>query len=583
MPELIAEMEPRANTSNQTVAQKLVAALRRHGVDVLIGQSIPSALYLNGEDIGIRQVLVRAEKTGAMIADGYARVSGKVPVVTSLGGPATPLMMAGMGEAFHASIPMVALFQVVPRPFRDKNYAQDFDDLAALRTVTKYTQIVDRADRIDDYIDQAFVIAASGRPGPVALLLPPDLLDSSAAESAEERNAVYGTYPLDRVCADPAAVKVAAEMLAKARNPVIVAGGGVHSSSAVEELLWFQEVAGIPVATTLMGKGAVCESHPLSLGVAGYTMGRYALGYYTKPVIDEADLIVLVGTRTNQNGTNGWNLFPRTARFIHLDIDSREVGRNYESFRLVGDAKLTLAALRNTYETLDSSSVATGRAARETFIREAQERHRRDIAKLVTSNQSPIRPERVMSELNKHITPETLVCADASYSTVWVGTYIESRKAGMRFITPRGLAGIGWGFPIALGVALASPGKRVVNLSGDGGFAYAWSEMETAARHGLKMVQIVLNNSVLGYQKEAENASYGRHTPGLHFSEVDHSLVAKACGWHSVRVEKADDVSVAIKEAFASDKCAFIEVMSDPNAWPPIQNFEDRVPPTFVD
>jgi acetolactate synthase-1/2/3 large subunit len=583
MPELLEEVRPSAHRgTNQTVAQKLVAALQRHGVDVLIGQSIPTALYLSGADIGIRQVLVRAEKTGAMIADGYARVSGKVPVVTSLGGPGTPLMMAGMGEAFHASIPMVALFQVPPRPFRDKNFAQDFDDLAALRTVTKYVQLVDRADRIDDYVDQAFVIAASGRPGPVALLLPPDLLDA-AAEAAEERSAVYGTYPIDRVCADPAAVKGAAEILAGAKRPVIVAGGGVHLSGAVDELAWFHDVAGIPVATTLMGKGAVAENNPLSLGVAGYVMGRYAQGHYTKKLIDEADVIFLIGTRTNQNGTNGWKLFPRAARFIHLDIDPKEVGRNYESFRLVGDAKLTLAALRKAYEGLDSSSVSNGRAARERFITEAQQRRKADIAKLVTSDQSPIRPERVMGELSKFVTPETLVCADASYSTVWIGTYIESLKAGMRFITPRGLAGIGWGFPIALGVALANPGKQVVNLSGDGGFGYAWSEMETAARHKLKLVQIVLNNSVLGYQKEAEDVSYGRHTPGLHFSDVDHSLVAKACGWHSTRIEKASDLLPALEAAFASDRPAFIEVISDPKAWPPIQNFEGKLPHTYVD
>ncbi|MGC4023905.1 MAG: thiamine pyrophosphate-dependent enzyme [Mesorhizobium sp.] len=364
----------------------------------------------------------------------------------------------------------------------------------------------------------------------------------------------------------------------------MVAGGGVHSSGAVDELGWFQETAGIPVATTLMGKGVVAENRPLSLGIAGYTMGRYALGYYTKQMIDEADVILLVGTRTNQNGTNGWKLFPRTARFIHLDIDSKEIGRNYKSFRLVGDAKLSLAALRQAYEELDSSPVTSGRATRESFVADAQRSRREDIAKLITAAQAPIRPERVMGELSKFITPETLVCADASYSTVWVGTYIESLKPGMRFITPRGLAGIGWGFPIALGVALANPDRQVVNVSGDGGFGYAWSEMETAVRHGLKVVQIVLNNSVLGYQKEAEDASYGRHTPGLHFADVDHSLVAKACGWHSARVEKAADLPAALAAAFASDKPALIEVISDPKAWPPIRRVSRaRVSPTYAD
>jgi len=206
MPEIVEMAELTAHRSaNQTVAQRLVAALQRHGVDVLIGQSIPTAIYLAGGDVGMRQVLVRTEKTGAMIADGYARVSGKVPVVTSLGGPGTPLMMAGMGEAYHASIPMVAMFQVVPRPFRDKNFAQDFDDFAALRAVTKFVQLVDRADRLEDYVDQAFVIAASGLQYLVTLLLPPDLMDSEA-EAGDERSASYADFPYKRVFAVPSAV-----------------------------------------------------------------------------------------------------------------------------------------------------------------------------------------------------------------------------------------------------------------------------------------------------------------------------------------------------------------------------------------
>ncbi|HMK81417.1 MAG TPA: acetolactate synthase catalytic subunit [Xanthobacteraceae bacterium] len=581
MPEVAEQTTMRVHrTANQTVAQRLVATLKRHGIEFMVGQSIPSPVFLSGTDSGIRQILVRTEKAGAMIADGYARVSGKVPVVGSLGGPGTPLMMAGMSEAYYASIPMVALFQVVPRPFKDRNFSQDFDDLAALRTVAKFVQLVDRADRIDDYIDQAFVIAASGRPGPVALLFPPDLLDA-AAEAADERSNVYGSYPLDRVVADPAAIKAAAEVLAKSKKPLIVAGGGVHSSQAVPELAWFQDVAGFPVATTLMGKGSVADTHSLSVGIVGYVMGRYAPSYYVKSLVDEADVIFLIGTRTNQNGTNGWKVFPRSAKFIHLDIDCREVGRNYEALRLVGDAKLTLAALRTELEKLDLSGVKRGRADREQIIKDGRSTRAKDVKKLVTSEQSPIRPERVMAELQKFITPETLVCADASYATVWVGTYIDSLKAGMRFITPRGQAGIGWGFPIALGVALASPGKQVVNVSGDGGFGYAWSEMETAVRHNISLVQIVLNNSVFGYQQQAEDASYGRHTKGLHIAPVDHAQIARACGWHAERVTKASDLAAAMKKAFGCGKPALVEVISDPNAWPPIQNFEGRLPATF--
>src|SRR5581483_506201 len=314
--------EPAAG-SNMTVAHDLVAALKRHGVELMIGQSIPTALFLAGLDQGVRQVTIRVEKAAAMLADGYARISRKVPVVTALAGPGTPLVMAGMGEAFHASIPMLALLQDVPRAHRDKNFAQDFDDLGALTSVTKLVRRVDRADRIADYVDLAFVTAASGRPGPVALLLPPDLL-SEASAAAQSRGAQYGTYPLDRTVADPAAVERAAEMILGARYPLIVAGGGVHSSDAVDALAWFQQQAAIPVGTTIMGKGAVADTHPLSLGVLGYVMGKRAPSHYQKPLVDRADLVLLIGTRTNQNGTNSWTIFGPSTRFIHLDIDPQE-------------------------------------------------------------------------------------------------------------------------------------------------------------------------------------------------------------------------------------------------------------------
>ncbi len=583
MPEIAVATPSAGASANQTVAQRLVADLRRHGVEMFIGQSIPSAVTLAGEDDGIRQILVRTEKTGAMIADGYARVSGKVPVVTSLAGPGTPLLMAGLGEAFHASIPMVALLQVVPRQHRDRNYAQDFDDLAALKTVTKAVYYVDRADRVADYVDQAFALAASGRPGPVALLLPPDLLEETAQVS-HGRAATYGTYPIDRVSADPSAVREAAALLAGARNPLIVAGGGVHSSGAVEALAWFQDVAGIPVATTLMGKGSVCDTHELSLGLVGYTMGRYALGHYVRPLIDEADVILLVGTRTNQNGTNGWTALPRSARFIHIDVDSREIGRNYEALRVLGDARLTLDALRKEMEAVGLSRCQAGRGERIERIRRGRAEREKDIAALLAADTKPIRPERLMAELRGFVTPETVVCADASYSTVWAGVYLDALRAGMRFITPRGLAGIGWGFPIALGVALARPHQRVVNISGDGGFGYAWSEMETAVRHRIdNIVQIVLNNQVLGYQKEAEDASYGRHTPGLHFAPVDHAAIARACGWRAFRVEEPADLRAALEGAFGAGGPALIDVVSDPRAWPPIQGFEGRLAPSFAD
>src|SRR5699024_931470 len=192
-----------------------------------------------------------------------------------------------------------------------------------------------------------FTIAASGRPGPVVLLCPKDIInDQTKYEINERRTQSLGHFPLDRSVAEPSKIEEAAQMIANAKKPFIYAGGGVISSGGQEVLREIQETYHIPVATTTMGKGSVDETHPLTLGPIGYYMGKRSPSRFLKSFVQDADVIVLVGNRTNQNGTDSWTLLPEDAQYIHIDIDPTEIGRNYESFRLVGDAKLTLAALK---------------------------------------------------------------------------------------------------------------------------------------------------------------------------------------------------------------------------------------------
>jgi len=234
--------------------------------------------------------------------------------------------------------------------------------------VAKWVKRIDRADRLEDYVDMAFTAAGSGRPGPAVILVPADLLVEDAPPPSPRR-AHLGLYPLDRMLADPASIEKGADLLASAKHPVIVAGGGVHLSAACAELAALQQDAHLPVGTTTMGKGTVDEGHPLTLGVVGYVMGRGARTFAMRPMLDRADVVLLVGNRTNQNGTDSWKLFPRDATFIHLDADPMEVGRNYESHRLVGDAKLTLAALREAMLRRDLSARAAARPATRPNIR----------------------------------------------------------------------------------------------------------------------------------------------------------------------------------------------------------------------
>ncbi len=556
------------SSKKQTVAEVVVDSLLRHGVNVIFSQSLPSAVLLAAEERNITQFMYRTENAGTVMADGYARTSGKVGVVSAQNGPAATLLVPGLAEALKVSVPLVALVQDVVRAQADRNAFQEFDHIALFQSCTKWVRRVTEASRVVDYIDMAFANAASGRPGPVALILPADLLlEEITAPTLRTSN--LGYFPLDRTVADPVRIEEAVELLASASNPLLLAGGGVHLSAASEAVAALQRDIHIPVMTTVMGKGVVDERHPLSIGVTGYAMGKLSPTRYMRPIIQQADVILMVGTRTNQNGTDSWALYPEHARYIHIDVDGAEIGRNYEALRLNGDAKLTLEAI---YEKLKGRREPAPQI--EHRIAGAKQKHVEDIAALEQSNASPIRPERMAADIRQVLTPETIVVADASYATLWVACYLPSLKVGMRFITPRGLAGLGWGLPLAIGAKVANPDSPVLCMVGDGGFAHVWSELETAARRKTPVVLTVLNNSCLGYQKDAEDVKFGNHSTACYFTAVDHAAIARASGCRGIRIEKAAEYLPALREALACNDTTVIDVITDPVAYPPVTFFD---------
>ncbi|SPL62061.1 putative acetolactate synthase large subunit [Ochrobactrum soli] len=554
----------------------MAGALQRHGVTRVFGQSIPSAFFLAAPDFGITQVGYRTENAGAAMADAYARVSGQVAVVTAQNGPAATLLVPGLAEALKASIPVVAIVQDVHRQFTDKNAFQELDHLALFDGAAKWVRRVSEISRIEDYVDMAFTAATTGRAGPAVLLVPLDVLDElddGALKTA--RQASLGHYPLDPVAPDPARVSEAAALLASARHPLVIAGGGVHSARGYEALSALQAL-GFPVATTVMGKGAIDETNPLSLGVVGYFMGPGARAGQLAPMVQDADVILLVGNRTNQNGTDSWQLYPKDARYIQIDIDGTEVGRNYEALRLVGDARLGLEALVAALKLQDLSVREAQRSATETRIRDGL----KDGAKLretkAGSDATPLRPERIVAEIDRLFTPDSIVVADASYSSIWVADGVTIRSGGQRVITPRGLAGLGWGLPFALGAKAARPQSPVICLTGDGGFAHVWAEIETSKRMNLPVVVVVLNNQILGYQKHAELSLFGAYTDVVHFQPVDHAAIAQACGVNGIRVERADQLAAALETALRSNVLTVIDVVTDERAYPPVTSFTGK-------
>jgi acetolactate synthase-1/2/3 large subunit len=292
----------------------------------------------------------------------------------------------------------------------------------------------------------------------------------------------------------------------------------------------------------------------------------------------EADLVLLVGTRTNANGTDGWKMLCRDARFVHIEVDGAEIGRNYESLRLQGDAKATLRAL---IEELKHADVTRAHQARERTSQATKTARAAsaEIRKAFGSGrEGAIHPQHMLAELDALLRPEDIVVADASYATNWVSTFLTARTGGARFLEPRGLAGLGWGLPLAMGAKIARPGARVFAIVGDGGFAHCWSELETARRLKIDVVTIVLNNQILGYQLHGEEFVYKAHSDAAELGPVDHAAIARACGCHGERVSSPAQVGAALERAVSADRPAVIDLITDATARPPLNLFSGQVP-----
>jgi acetolactate synthase-1/2/3 large subunit len=558
-----------------TNAKRFAMALKKNGVTHIYGQSNPPTIMVACMEEGIRQMSFRQENTGSYMAHGYAVTAKKAGIVAAQSGPAATLLVPGLAECLKAGHPVIAIVEEVNANERDKNSFQELDQENMFMPVAKWVRTVPSQERIEDYVDMAFMAATSGKPGPAVILCPINIFwDMTEYPVPNHRVKNLGTYPLDRFTADNKLIAEAAKMIAEAENPIIYAGGGVISSGAQEELREIQERFSIPVASSTMGKGAVDEKHFLSMGPIGYYMGKRGYSKFLKPMVTESDLVVLIGNRTNKNGTDGWTLLPKNAKYIHIDIDPMEIGRNYEAMRLLGDAKYTIAALIKELEKIDTSKRASRRAGLEKTIKSGLDAHFEEIRDVVGQNIKPIRIEDFLCEADKHFDDDHIIVADASLSSVWVANYTTATKQ-RKHIFPRGIAGLGWGMGLAMGAATAAPDRKVFCLAGDGGFGHAWVEMEAAKKEGLKVVMAVINNEVLGYQALAEEALFGNHTNATELMAVDHAKIAEACGWKGITLSDPQKMPEVIEEAFNYDGCVLIDIITEPVCVAPLPFMEN--------
>ena len=537
-------------------AYQMTEYLERIGVEVifgLCGHTVIALLDALGRS-RIRFVSTRHEQVAAHAADGYARASGKAGVLLTHLGPGLTNACTGVANAALDSIPMVVIAGDVPshyygrHPHQEVNLHQDADQFQIYRPFCKRVYRVDRADDLPRILERAFHLAQVGRPGPVLVDVPMDMFSADLPLDAFQKAPAEIAKP----ALDAETVARIVHALADAERPVLYAGGGVLSARATRELALVAEALDVPVAHTLMGKGCLREDHPLLLGQTGF---------WGTPISNEkcrtADLIVAVGTRLAEANSSSWD--PRftfsipPTRLIHIDADAAEIGRNYQTeLGVVADARLALAAL---------ADFAQGRRHRDRGpLREEIAAGRRAFASnwnhQWTSDQFPMRPERILSELRRAVPDDGFIVTDVGWNKNGVGQQFPITVPGT-FITPSGLATMGFGPAAVLGVKMAQPDRAAVSLIGDGGFSANPSVIATAMEAELSVVWLVMDNAGFGTIAGLESMHYG-WSFGCMFERcgspyrVDYAAMARACGANGVMIESADQLGPALSDALGS-------------------------------
>ena len=509
------------------------------------------------EDMNIRRVVTHGEKAAAYMADGYARASRR-PGICMAQNVGAANLAAGLRDAYMACSPVIAITGGPDSESRYRHLYQEIEDFSMFEPVTKFNARIDRLNRLPDLLRQAFREATSGAPGPVHLET-----RGSHGQVVEEEGDLeliveerHKEFPAFRPEPELERVRDAAAALRQAQRPVIVAGGGVTASQAAQEVVELSEKVSIPVATSLNGKGTIADDHPLSVGV----VGTYSRSCANRAVA-EADLVFFIGSHTGSQVTNNWKIPRPGAAVIQLDISAADLGRNYSNtVSLLGDAKATLRKMIEALQPMEP---------RTSWIRRVQQlvsEWRDQVAPLRDSDAVPMRPERLCKEITEFLPPNAVVVSDTGHSGIWSGTMIDLNKPGQRYIRCAG--SLGWAFPASLGVKCALPDTPVLCFTGDGGFYYHLAELETAVRFGINAVIVVNDNHSLNQETRLFDSAYGGQQRGRAgemwiFEDINLAKVAEAMGCFSLRVERPGEIQGALERAFAANKPAVIDVVSD--------------------
>jgi acetolactate synthase-1/2/3 large subunit len=551
------------------VAYAVARALKDNGIErVFLVTGGDLWLWRALRDHGVEMHLARSEAASVVMADAYARVTGRPAVVYGQWGPGAANVSAALADAWWAHSPLVALTSTVSTRVEYKFEYQELDQPPMFQPVTKWQARVTRADRAGELVSQAVRIAAAGCPAPVHIDIPSDILAEVTQPPARRAPACAPTPPAPAA----SAVDDILDRLARSRRPVILAGNGVLLADAATDLTELAETAAVPVLTTLGGKGSIRENHPLSAGVAGRYSSKIA-----NEVARDADLVLAIGTDLGGLATDTYTLPSAHAELVQVDLSAERIGRTRTvQAGVVADAGQTCRALATALAS------RPGKDAHRAWGAAVRRRHDawREAFQAVARRPAAghVRPEAVVAILREFADDRDLLVADTGFMGAWGGALFPVHAPGRTFLRAAGT--LGWAFPAVLGAQLAAPeGRRAFALTGDGGFGYNVGDLETAMRLNLPAVTIVLNNASLAYEHVGFKHALGGDV--VHevcdFIDIDHAEVAAAYGLFAARVDSAKTFRDALKKAIAGTRPALIDVVISKERIAPVTTFDARL------
>ncbi|MBP2072133.1 biosynthetic-type acetolactate synthase large subunit [Thermoanaerobacterium butyriciformans] len=526
-------------------SQVIIEVLKEQDVDTVFG--IPGGsvipLYDALYDSDLNHILATHEQMAAHMADGYARVTGKVGVCIATSGPGATNLVTGIANAYMDSVPIVAITGQVATSLIGKDSFQEVDITGITMPVTKHNFIVKSPDKLADTLREAFFIAKEGRPGPVLVDIPKDIQTTDM--NFIKRKDFYVEVKKHHV--DESDLTKAAELINSSKKPVIFAGGGVIWGEASKSLYDFAKENMIPVATSLMGLGCFPEDDELSLGLIGMHGSRYA-----NTAIYKSDLVIAIGTRFSDRVAGKVGGLAPNAKVIHIDIDPAEIGKNVDvDVPLVGDIKEVLSLLNDRIEDINHEEWVQELLS----IREKTSFKYKDDGKL--------KPQWIIEKVQEIGKDNLIMATEVGQNQMWTAQYFKFKEP-RTFVTSGGLGTMGFGLPASIGAQVGRNDKRVVNIAGDGSIRMNIHALETMAIYNIPVITIILNNQTLGMVRQWQNLLFNKRYSQTDLNpNLDFSKVAEAFGISGRRIYTKEEFEESLKEALSNNKPYVLECMID--------------------